>query len=89
VAEPVGEDISRVDAKLRTGTGCMDLEIDIAMAHKDYICWEDEDGNLHGVFRYSGNGAITVNTLSRKEWDTGDWVEVKPKKLWFRGGGGE
>ena len=82
VTEPVGE-IRKMDVKRRGDDDDGDFFMDIAMAHKDYICWEDEEGNLHGVFRHKDGGRTTVY-LDKDQWDSGYWVEVKPVKLWFR-----
>ncbi len=80
------DEIIKVDVEWYDGELDTEMRVDMADGHKDYICWEDEDGNLYGHFRSKSLGAERT-VLNKEAWDSGEWVEVKPVKLWFRGGG--
>jgi len=80
----VKKDVLTFDQPLdRVDTTCLGSAID----HKNYIGWEDEEGDLHGAFRHYTGGHST--RLTKEEWDTGCWSVVRPVKLWFEGEGDE
>ena len=78
----VKKDVLTFDQPLdRVDTTCLGSAID----HKNYIGWEDKDGNIHGCFKRDNDSAYALDCISRKMWESGDWSVVRPVKLWFEG----
>ena len=63
-----------------------DITLADAMSRGDYMGWQDDRGNLRGVFRRKDGSPAVSQCLTVEQWESGEWEVVKPQKVWFEGG---